>query len=385
MLKSQISAQTWSKHLQDKAVELEVKMARFESGKLRQALSDHMNEEWQQLCEGAIVGCKAQKQHYEDGSGHVVWQEGSAKLIDYCPESSGYPILVIPSLINRAYILDLHPNCSYLKFLVEKGYRPFLMEWNDPLQQEAHFKPEDYVKNYLLKAVERVVETTGMPVFVLGYCMGGVLGLGLAMLVPEKIQGLILCATPWNFHVKEQTRIDLKKEDLSRLRNILQKHQTIPAEIVQVLFYWLYPDMVRQKLKRLAYLGGNADGISLAMERWVNDGIGLTRGCAEAFWLSWMQENQLYQNRWYIGDIAVNPAQLRANLPVLCVVPTKDRIVPSTSSLAISNALQQRSSGEASIKSITPNTGHVGMMVGRLAREEFWDPSHEWMAAILAS
>jgi polyhydroxyalkanoate synthase len=68
----------------------------------------------------------------------AVWQEGTSRLLDYAPDSGApnsaakggatrTPVLVVPSLINRAYILDLNEQTSLLRWLASSGFRPFLI------------------------------------------------------------------------------------------------------------------------------------------------------------------------------------------------------------------------------------------------------------------
>src|SRR5690606_19376747 len=64
----------------------------------------------------------------------VCWQEGATRLLDYgAGVARGAPaLLVVPSLVNRAYILDLAPECSLLRYLAGRGLRPFLVDWDRP-------------------------------------------------------------------------------------------------------------------------------------------------------------------------------------------------------------------------------------------------------------
>ena len=44
----------------------------------------------------------------------------------------GAPLLAVPSLINRAYVLDLAPGRSLLRYLAAQGLRPLLVDWGAP-------------------------------------------------------------------------------------------------------------------------------------------------------------------------------------------------------------------------------------------------------------
>ncbi len=58
----------------------------------------------------------------------AVWSEGNTRLLDYGP-AAGRPVLFDPSLINRAYVLDLAEGNSMLCWLAEHGVRPLLLDW----------------------------------------------------------------------------------------------------------------------------------------------------------------------------------------------------------------------------------------------------------------
>ena len=53
-------------------------------------------------------------------------------------------MLVVPSLINRAYILDLAPGRSLLRWLAAQGFRPLLLDWGAPGPAEAGFDLDAY-------------------------------------------------------------------------------------------------------------------------------------------------------------------------------------------------------------------------------------------------
>ncbi len=374
---------TWNKNLSSRAEPLQKALLKVDKETLKQALRLQMSKEWQSLCEGALVGCKATQQEKPVLDAQVAWQKGSVKLLDYAPESEGQPILVIPSLINRAYILDLHPNRSFLKYLVARGFRPFLVEWSDPDESESGFFPENYVTERLVPALSEVLSRSEKKPAIMGYCVGGVLGLALAQLHMHDISGLMLLATPWDFQTSEQVRIPLKHEDAIILGSLLDKQLIIPADMVQALFYWLHPDLVRQKLKMLASLGKETSVSVSAIEHWVNDGIAMTSKTARTFWLSWMLENQLAAEKWKVAGVSICPSSIRQTLPICAVLPQDDRIVPVASAKSLVKAFGRKNNQE-NITSILPETGHVGMVVGRKARAQVWEPCVEWLSQLTA-
>ncbi len=76
------------------------------------------------------------------------------------------------------------------------GVRPVLLDWGWPGAAERRFTLTDYVAGRLAAAVAAVPG----PVVLAGYCMGGLLALAAALRQPERLRGLALLATPWDFH-----------------------------------------------------------------------------------------------------------------------------------------------------------------------------------------
>src|SRR5690606_31683639 len=71
----------------------------------------------------------------------AVWTEGSARLLDYgqLARARARPVFVVPSLVNRAHVLDLLPERSFLRSLAGTGLRPLLLDWGAPGPEERTF------------------------------------------------------------------------------------------------------------------------------------------------------------------------------------------------------------------------------------------------------
>ena len=142
------------------------------------------------------------RHHYvrETEPAPLAWQSGSTRLLDYGTRNvCGLPVLVVPSLINRYYILDLRSGHSFLRTLESLGFRPFVVDWGCPGPDEARFTLTDYIAGRLDQALDAVRAITGQAPVVLGYCMGGLLALALAVRRQPDIRALGLLATPWDF------------------------------------------------------------------------------------------------------------------------------------------------------------------------------------------
>jgi hypothetical protein len=109
-----------------------------------------------------------------------VWEENKWKLLRYRarPEGLAYqtPMLLVPSLINRHYVLDLMPGKSFAEFMVKRGFDVYCIDWGTPGDEDRFVTFDDVVDRWLGRAIRVVAKTVPHEkVHLLGYCMGGTL------------------------------------------------------------------------------------------------------------------------------------------------------------------------------------------------------------------
>ena len=119
--------------------------------------------------------------------GAVVFENDLFQLIEYKPLTRHVherPFLVVPPCINKFYILDLQPDNSLIRHLVEQGHRTFVMSWRNPDASMEDKTWDDYIGDGALQAISLVQEITGArQINALGFCVGGtILGTALAVL-----------------------------------------------------------------------------------------------------------------------------------------------------------------------------------------------------------
>lgn len=119
--------------------------------------------------------------------GAVVFENELFQLIEYKPLTKQVyerPFLVVPPCINKFYILDLQPDNSLIRYLVEQGHRTFVVSWRNPDASLQDKTWDDYIEDAALKAISVVQEISGArQINALGFCVGGtILGTALAVL-----------------------------------------------------------------------------------------------------------------------------------------------------------------------------------------------------------
>jgi polyhydroxyalkanoate synthase len=310
----------------------------------------------------------------------VLWREGTTLLRDYRRgnDASAPRLLVVPSLINRYYILDLEPESSFLADLAARGYAPFVVDWDAPGAVEQGFDLTRYIAGRLEGALDAVRREPGGPIIVVGYCMGGNLALALALRRQKDVAALACLATPWDFHADGQVQAQLIGAIGRHMDPLFQALGEMPVDVLQSFFASLDPLSILAKFRRFADMPAGSEHARkfVALEDWLNDGVGLAAPVARECLTQWYGENTTALGNWLIAGEPVRPEKLR--LPALAMVPSADRIVPPKSALALAECLPH-------CETMTPAAGHIGMMVGGSARAKVWDPLDAWLRRIAAS
>jgi len=111
--------------------------------------------------------------------GKVIFQNDIMELIQYAPTTPqvfAKPILFVPPWINKFYILDLKPESSFVKWVVDKGFTVFMISWVNPDKRYKNKGFEDYAEYGLLASLDKIFEVTkSESVHTIGYCVGGTL------------------------------------------------------------------------------------------------------------------------------------------------------------------------------------------------------------------
>ncbi|WP_235907554.1 alpha/beta fold hydrolase [Siccirubricoccus phaeus] len=304
----------------------------------------------------------------------AIWTEGGSALRDYGGHggAGGPALLVVPSLVNRARVLDLLPDSSCLRFLAASGARPLLLEWGEPGALERGFTLTDYIAGRLERALAAAVAATGGKVVLVGYCMGGLLALAAAQRCPDRVAALALWAVPWDFWAGGAAEARALAATLPALEPLLELSGALPVEALQALFALPDPFGVAAKYRGFARLDpeGPAARRFGALEDWLNDGVPLVAPVARECLAGWYGANSPARGVWRVAGEAVSPARL--GLPAFLAVPSRDRIVPPASALALARLLPGAALHRAA-------AGHVGMVAGRGAEAALWRPFLAWL------
>ncbi len=108
----------------------------------------------------------------------AVHRENGWQLLHYRRRAEGLayatPIVMVPSLINRHYVLDLLPGKSLVEWLVARGHDVFVIDWGTPEGEDRFRDFDDIADRYIGRSLRVATKIAGCEQApILGYCPGG--------------------------------------------------------------------------------------------------------------------------------------------------------------------------------------------------------------------
>jgi polyhydroxyalkanoate synthase len=278
-------------------------------------------------------------------------------------------LLIIPSLINRYYILDLTPTLSLAQYVAQQGIRVLMIDWGEPDATQGDLDAAGYVMDYLHPLLEHL---DAPPLHILGYCVGGVLAMALSIIASSHVRSLTLLATPWDFsHTHYSTAWNAFRQFI--ITDWCNSAPLISGAYISWLFYLADPVRFEEKYRAYSSLpeGSDAEMRFLAVEHWVNDTVPLTSAFARNCLIDWAEHNMTAQGLWQVGEVNITPDKL--DCPTLIVAPQKDKVVAPANALALAKHMRHQP------HILTPPTGHIGMIIGRDRHQHLWQPLVSWI------
>ncbi len=307
----------------------------------------------------------------------AVWNCGKTTLYRYAAlpgKRASAPLLICFALVNRPYVLDLQPERSLVRRLLEAGLDVYLIDWGDPEDADRHTDLEQYIEQHLGGSVAHIRGAHGgAPLNLLGVCQGGVLSLCYAARHAQAVANLITLTTPVDFHTSDNL---LSKWVRQLDTALLERCGNVPGELLNALFLALMPlRLMQQKYVRL--LTSQPDQRALEdfvrMEKWIFDSPPQNAAALAQFVRWFYQENRLVRGTLRIGGTPVSLGDIRQ--PVLNLYALEDHIVPASASEALADHVGSRDYTGCAIA-----TGHIGMYVSRAAGAEVPARIIAWLA-----
>ncbi len=264
----------------------------------------------------------------------IVWTRDKAQLWHYrsAARRVATPVVIVTSLVSRSYILDLLPGSSSVEFLRDAGLDMFMIDWGIADELDAANTFETYVDEYLPRAIDVVLERTGASqVTLVGYCLGGLLGILYACGHAAPVRNLVLLATPLDMSEMGPMVAAVKDGRLGP-EELLDETGNVPADVLYSGFFMMAPtSTIAQNATLLENLWNDefVRGFQ-AVNQWTRDQVPFPGGAFRQVVESLIRDNVLMEGAWELGGRRIDFTATDAT--VLNVIAEKDKVVPRAAS-----------------------------------------------------
>ncbi|MUM35169.1 alpha/beta fold hydrolase, partial [Mycolicibacterium sp. CBMA 361] len=111
-------------------------------------------------------------------AGSVVYRTGLFELIQYTPQTEtvwSVPMLIVPPVINKYYVLDISPGRSMIEYFVQQGHQVFAISWRNPTAEQRDWGFDAYGQS-IIEAMDAVHTIThSKRTHIQASCSGGIL------------------------------------------------------------------------------------------------------------------------------------------------------------------------------------------------------------------
>ncbi|MCA0430013.1 MAG: class III poly(R)-hydroxyalkanoic acid synthase subunit PhaC [Bacteroidetes bacterium] len=306
-----------------------------------------------------------------------VYAEDKLKLYRYDRETEATyktPVLVVYALVNTYKMLDIQPDRSYIKNLLNAGLDVYLIDWGYPTKSDKFLSIDDYVNGYINNCVDFIRKKHRIEKLnILSICQGGTLSVIYASLYPNKIKNLVTHVTPIDFSTNDGLLFKWSKDmDFDKLVDACDG--LIPGDFLNQGFDMLKPMMKVQKQQALNASLEDKDKLLnfLRMEKWISESPDQAGECYRQFMKDLYQQNKLVKGELEVGGKKVNLKNLTANL--LNIYATEDHLVPPASTTPLNDYVGSTDKELYSFKG-----GHIGVFVGSKSQKELAPAVTEWL------
>lgn len=308
----------------------------------------------------------------------VVWQQGRVRVLAYdtVGPRKPCPVLMIPSIINRYYVLDLRPGQSFVESLAAAGIPVYLLDWGTVTPKDRYATLDDHAVRWIGAALRATCKDFGSArAHLLGYCIGGTLAAIHAAVRPERVAGLIGLTAPIGFHDPGLLSCFGRAGALP-VERIERELGNMSGEFLRSSFAMIQPTAVGRKLSTFADRLWDDAFVErfLALETWVNDCVDVPGPTYRRLLRDLYEGDRFARNELAIDGRTVRVEDIAC--PVLAAVSPTDHIVPEASA----RILYERAS-HPDRTLLRLDGGHIGVTVGSAAPGQLWRSTREWLEA----
>lgn len=265
--------------------------------------------------------------------GKVVFQNELIELIQYEPSTKTVkpePVLIIPAWIMKYYILDLSPQNSMVKYLVEQGFTVFCVSWRNPDVAMRDVGMDDYRRLGAMAAIDAITAICGdVKIHATGYCLGGTLlsitAATMARDHDERLGSITLLAAQTDFTEAGELQLFINESQLHFLDDVMWAQGYLDAQQMSGAFQMLHAnDLIWSQMIRRYYLG--EEGHANDLMSWNMDATRMPYRMHTEYLHKLFLNNDLAEGRFETDGRKISLADIRA--PFFVIGTETDHIAP---------------------------------------------------------
>lgn len=299
-----------------------------------------------------------------------VFSRGSVSLHRYVSEGPrrGEPVLIVYSVINQSYILDLCEGTSFVQHLLDAGLDVFMVEWGAASDRDASL--DQTVSATLDACVSAIEQLTGHArIALFGHCIGGTFAAMYAALHPERVARFLALTAPFRASAEGITALATNPATFP-VDQVLDGFGHMPAKLIRYTFMALKPYYELMKWRMFVQTLGDPDAMARfrVIDRWANDNVDIPAEVFRPFITEVMQSERLLRGEATLGGEAIDLS--RITCPLLNVAAEGDWIVHPDGAFALGEVVP----ADAYRELVLPG-GHLSLILDPRQRERWTELS----------
>jgi len=265
--------------------------------------------------------------------GQVIFRNELIELIQYAPTTATVhpePVLIVPAWIMKYYILDLSPQNSFVRYLVEKGHTVFVISWKNPNETDRNLGMDDYLDKGIRAALDAVAAIVpGGKIHAVGYCIGGtLLTIGAAALAREgdhRLASMTLLAAQMDFSEPGELSFFISPSQLAMLEAVMHKAGVLSSDKMGAAFGLLRSNDLLWAPAINTYLKGKREKLNDLMA-WNSDGTRMPWRMHSEYLQQLYLQNDLANGRFKVGGESIDLKAI--TLPMVVFGTETDHVAP---------------------------------------------------------